>query len=105
MATMTQPMNPDATKPPGGDGMGGMGDAMDDRMGGDNGNPDSGPETFDVDLEAFGDNPPAEGATFKCKVISVDQDSGELTAAIVPTAKRGRGIQEAASEFEPGGGM
>jgi hypothetical protein len=104
MAMMNQPMNPDATKPPGGGYMGGEG------MNGDMDEPmpegaSESPETFEVDLEAFGGSQPAEGSTFKCKVVSVDRDSGSVTAEVMPMAKRGRGIQEAASEFEPGGGM
>ena len=93
-------MNPDATKPPGGEGMDGdMGTPMPETA------PES-PQTFEVSLDAFGDNPPAEGATFKCKVIGVDQDSGNVTAEVMPmAAKRGRGIKEAAGEFEPQGGM
>lgn len=63
------------------------------------------PGTFQIALDAFGGSAPQAGGTFKAKVVSVDENSGMVTAMVMMTPKRGRGIQEAASDFGTDRGM
>jgi hypothetical protein len=100
MAYDTQPMSPDASKP----GMMGSPMPPDGNSDPDMDNDTHMPGSVEIPLESFGDSPPAEGSTVRLKIVSVNQDSGMVMAQVMPSApKRGRGIKEAASEFEPGG--